>query len=53
MVKQFTLPALLILFVLLASAQKYPNLAPTPPMGWNSWNYFDCRVTEANIRPLS
>ena len=23
-----------------ASAQKNPDLAPTPPMGWNSWNFF-------------
>jgi alpha-galactosidase len=27
-----------------------PNLAPTPPMGWNSWNKFKCDVSEAMIR---
>ena len=21
-----------------------PNVAPTSPMGWNSWNKFDCNV---------
>ena len=26
------------------------NLASTPPMGWNSWNAFSCKVTEADIR---
>jgi alpha-galactosidase len=24
------------------SAQKFENLALTPPMGWSSWNYFGC-----------
>jgi len=27
-----------------------PQLAPTPPMGWNSWNKFGCDVNEALIR---
>lgn len=27
-----------------------PNLAPTPPMGWNSWNKFACNVSEKLIR---
>jgi alpha-galactosidase len=30
-----------------ATAQK---LAATPPMGWNSWNYFAGRVTDKDIR---
>src|SRR5438132_8512641 len=25
-------------------------LAPTPPMGWNSWNHFACKVTAADVR---
>jgi alpha-galactosidase len=25
-------------------------LAPTPPMGWNSWNHFACDVNEQTIR---
>jgi alpha-galactosidase len=26
------------------------TLAATPPMGWNSWNHFGCRVTAADVR---
>ncbi|WP_043263364.1 glycoside hydrolase family 27 protein [Streptomyces sp. CT34] len=25
---------------------QYPNLAPTPPMGWNNWSYYMCNVSE-------
>jgi alpha-galactosidase len=28
-------------------AKKKPLLAPTPPMGWNSWNSFATTITEA------
>ena len=27
-----------------------PQVAQTPPMGWNSWNYFAERVTEQDIK---
>ena len=27
-----------------------PVLAATPPMGWNSWNHFNCNIDEAKIR---
>ena len=27
-----------------------PDLAPTPPMGWNSWNKFGCNINEQLIR---
>jgi len=33
-----------------ANAQKFPDLALTPPMGWNSWNTFACNVNEGLIR---
>jgi len=36
----------LCLLVLGTRAQKFENLAPTPPMGWNSWNKFGCDVSE-------
>jgi len=26
------------------------ELAATPPMGWNSWNHFGCKVTDAIVR---
>ena len=29
------------------AAKKTPLLAPTPPMGWNSWNSFATTITEA------
>jgi alpha-galactosidase len=33
-----------------AWAQKFENLALTPPMGWNSWNKFACNINEQLIR---
>ena len=33
-----------------AQAQKFAELAKTPPMGWNSWNKFQCNVSETLIR---
>jgi len=33
-----------------ANAQKFAQLALTPPMGWNSWNKFACEVNEQIIR---
>lgn len=26
------------------------QLVPTPPMGWNSWNHFGCKVSDAIVR---
>jgi alpha-galactosidase len=34
-------------------AQKFPNLALTPPMGWNSWNKFQCDVDETIVRAMA
>jgi alpha-galactosidase len=28
------------------AATTYPDLAPTPPMGWNNWSYYGCDVDE-------
>jgi alpha-galactosidase len=47
-----TLTLFLIGFTFL-SAQKNPNLAPTPPMGWNSWNKFACNVDETLIKSVA
>jgi alpha-galactosidase len=33
-----------------SSAQKYAELARTPPMGWNSWNHYGCEIDEGLIR---
>ena len=29
------------------------GLAPTPPMGWNSWNKFGCNVSEDMIKEMA
>jgi alpha-galactosidase len=33
--------------------QKFENLALTPPMGWNSWNKYQCNVSEALIMQMA
>lgn len=40
------------LFTIL-SAQKFDQLAKTPPMGWNSWNKFGCDVSEKLIMGIA
>jgi alpha-galactosidase len=29
------------------------NLAPTPPMGWNSWNKFACGISDQLVRQIA
>ncbi|WP_063772132.1 NEW3 domain-containing protein [Kitasatospora mediocidica] len=31
------------------SPTQYPNYAPTPPMGWNDWSYYQCDISEQTI----
>lgn len=45
--------SLIILISLGTSAQKFENLVPTPPMGWNSWNKFGCNVSEKLIMQMA
>ncbi len=40
-------------FFLTVEAQKFKDLAPTPPMGWNSLNYFKCDFNEQLIREVA
>ncbi len=35
------------------AAQKFDQLAKTPPMGWNSWNKFACNVSEKLIMQMA
>jgi alpha-galactosidase len=35
---------------LLLPAPAAAALAPTPPMGWSSWNHFGCRIDERTVR---
>jgi len=41
------------LLVPATSAQTSASLAPTPPMGWNSWNKFGCNVSDKLIREMA
>jgi alpha-galactosidase len=50
--KKFIVLAFLIAGIT-ANAQKTPNLVPTPPMGWNSWNKFACDVSEKLIKEIA
>ena len=34
-------------------SQKFEDLAPTPPMGWNSWNKFGCNVSEKLVMEMA
>lgn len=45
-----------LVFVVLSipvQAQKYEELALTPPMGWNSWNTFACDIDEKTIKKMA
>lgn len=33
-------------------AQKSENLAPTPPMGWNTWNIFQTKIDEPLLKSM-
>lgn len=43
----------LLSMALTSRAQKFEGLAPTPPMGWNSWNYFKCDFDEKLLREVA
>ena len=44
---------LLALSTLVSHGQSFNELAPTPPMGWNSWNKFGCNVSEDLIKEMA
>ncbi len=46
----FPLVVILLSMAAFVHAQKFEDLAQTPPMGWNSWNHFGCDVSEQLIR---
>lgn len=50
MMKHTLLFAIIAIFTSFGYAQKFDQLAATPPMGWNSWNGFGCNVDEKLIR---
>src|SRR5947209_15279747 len=47
--------AFLLVGTLIAQESKSVSagLAPTPPMGWNSWNKFQCNVSEDMIKGMA
>ncbi len=45
------IPALLSLFI--STSLFSQSLAPTPPMGWNSWNCFEAKINEQLIREIA
>lgn len=47
--------SLLIIFLTCfdVQAQAWTTLAQTPPMGWNSWNKFNCDISEEVIRQVA
>jgi len=50
MKKKLVLIATALGCILPAAATDSKAAAATPPMGWNSWNHFACKVTAADIR---
>ena len=51
---RFILPAVIVLFTVnQVMAQKFDNLALTPPMGWNSWNVFQTNINEKMIKEIA
>jgi alpha-galactosidase len=43
-------PAVMAALIALPAAASPPSAAPTPPMGWNSWNHFAAKVDDATVR---
>lgn len=41
---------LLLLFYCPNTKAQSPHIAAAPPMGWNSWNHFGEKVTDADVR---
>jgi alpha-galactosidase len=45
---------LIALFISMSAfAQKFDGLAPTPPMGWNSWNTFAVNIDENLVKGVA
>lgn len=51
--KKVILLILTTFLIIGARAQKFDNLAMTPPMGWNSWNKYGCNVSEVLIMGMA
>lgn len=51
--KKLLLIALLCVGAVVAKAQKFEQLALTPPMGWNSWNTFAVNINEKLVMDIA
>ncbi|HNW50728.1 MAG TPA: glycoside hydrolase family 27 protein [Prolixibacteraceae bacterium] len=51
--KRIFLTILAVSLFVAANAQKFPGLAETPPMGWNSWNIYACDINENLIKEVA
>ncbi|NOW48258.1 alpha-galactosidase [Novosphingobium sp. SG751A] len=51
--RPFLAALLALLACVPAFAQSATPLAQTPPMGWNSWNRYGCRIDESLIRSVA
>ena len=38
------------LFLCSPNPAQAPQVAATPPMGWNSWNHFAAKIDDATVR---
>ncbi|HUB88807.1 MAG TPA: glycoside hydrolase family 27 protein [Dyella sp.] len=47
---RFPCVAVAVLALLVTSVRAETPVAKTPPMGWNSWNFFAEKVTDADVR---
>lgn len=52
MIKKW-LPLIFVLWSGALFAQKFAHLAPTPPMGWNSWNTFQTNINEQLVKDIA
>ena len=47
------LASIFVIISINSIAQKYEGLAPTPPMGWNSWNTFQTNISEDLVKGIA
>lgn len=53
MKKSLLLGLVMVLGFCHVMSQKFEGIALTPPMGWNSWNKFQCDINEHLIREIA
>ncbi len=53
MKKYVLILGIFLLGIQFSNSQEFDDLAPTPPMGWNSWNKFGCDVSAKLIMEMA